>query len=48
MDLYLGEVIGVSIVLLLALFVAIKVFVEELKEEIEYIKTRNRWRKRNW
>lgn len=48
MDLYLGEVIGVSIVLLLALFVAIKVFVEELKEEIEYIKTRNRWRKHNY
>lgn len=46
--LYLGEVIGVSIVLLLALFVAIKVFIEELKEEIEDYKRRNRWRKRNW
>lgn len=47
MDLYQGEVIGTSILLIAALYVAIKVFIEELKEEIEYIKTRNRWRKRN-
>lgn len=48
MDLYQGEVLGVSVILVLALYVAIKVFIEELKEEIEYIKTRNHWRKRNW
>ena len=47
MDLYQGEVIGISVILVLALYVAIKVFIEELKEEIEYIKTRNRWKKRN-
>ena len=47
MDMYLYETIGVATILLLALYVAIKVFIEELKEEIEYIKTRNHWRKRN-
>lgn len=30
-----GEVIGTSILLLMALFVAVKVLIEEIKEELE-------------
>ena len=31
----LGEVIGTSILLLMALFVAVRVLIEEIKEELE-------------
>ena len=35
MDLYQGEVIGTALLLIAALYVAIKVLIVEIKEEIE-------------
>ena len=46
MDLYLGEVIGVSVMLLIALYAALTVLVEEIKKDIHDYKKRNHWRKR--
>lgn len=40
------ECIGVGIVLVIALFVAIRVVIEELKEDIADYKRRNHWKKR--
>jgi len=44
---YLGEVIGVSILLGIALIVAITLLIAEMKDEIEDIKRRNHWRRWN-
>lgn len=46
MDLYLGEVVGVSVMLLIALYVAVTILIEEIRGDIHDYKKRNHWRKR--
>ena len=42
----LGEAIGVGIMLLIALYVAVKIMIEEITESIPYYRRRNHWKKR--
>ena len=44
MDLCTGETIGVSVMLVIALFVATRILIEELREEIADRKRRNHWK----
>lgn len=46
MSMIMGELIGVSIILLIALYVAVTILIEEIKEDIADYKRRNHWRNR--
>ena len=46
MDLIIGEVIGTGLVLIIALIVAVRILIEEIREDIKSYKKRNHWRKR--
>lgn len=45
MDWCLGELIGVSVMLGLALIVAVKLMIEEISEDIREYKRRNHWKR---
>jgi hypothetical protein len=46
MDLYVGEIIGAGLVLIIALIVAVRILTEEIKEDIRIYRKRNNWRNR--
>lgn len=46
MDLIMGEFIGVTIILLIALYVAVTILIEEIREDVADYKRRNHWKNR--
>ena len=42
----IGELIGAGTLLLIGIIIALKLIIEEIREDIEIYKRRNHWRKR--